>query len=73
MQFSDVEIMKNITQPIARLAKLDEVSIKSLNTIAIMRLIDVNVCLLFKRVLLVNGDDKLPTFISCENLFEVCL
>ncbi|TQD96361.1 hypothetical protein C1H46_017995 [Malus baccata] len=39
---------------------------------AIRVLIDVDVHLPLKPVLVVNRDEELPTFISYENLFEVC-
>ncbi|KAB2606546.1 hypothetical protein D8674_006263 [Pyrus ussuriensis x Pyrus communis] len=70
MQFKKVEIMKNITQPISRLVRFNDVSINSLNAMAIRVLIDVDVHLPLKWVLVVNGDEELPTFISYENLFE---
>ncbi|TQE10656.1 hypothetical protein C1H46_003769 [Malus baccata] len=64
--------MKNITQHISRLVRLDDASINSLNAMAIKVLIDVDVHLPLKRVLVVNGDKELPTFISYNNMFEVC-
>ncbi|KAB2629529.1 hypothetical protein D8674_034324 [Pyrus ussuriensis x Pyrus communis] len=54
MQFKDVEIMKNITQPMGQLVRLDNAFINSLNAMAIMVLIDVDVRLPLKQVL---GDD----------------
>ncbi|TQE13243.1 hypothetical protein C1H46_001050 [Malus baccata] len=65
------EIMKNITQPIGQLVRHDDASINSLNAMVIKVLIVIDVCMPLKWVLVVNEDEKLPTFISHENLFEV--
>ncbi|KAB2611020.1 hypothetical protein D8674_019052 [Pyrus ussuriensis x Pyrus communis] len=58
-QFKDVEIKKNITQPIGQLVKLDEASIKSLNVMAIRGLLDVDVCLPLKQMF-GNDPNMLP-------------
>ncbi|KAB2602927.1 hypothetical protein D8674_003932 [Pyrus ussuriensis x Pyrus communis] len=48
MQFREMEIMKNITQSIGRLIRLDAASINSLNPMAISVVIDVDIHLPLK-------------------------
>ncbi|KAM1087687.1 hypothetical protein ACFX15_012776 [Malus domestica] len=40
---------------------------------AIRVVIEINILLPLKWVLIINRDDEFPTFLSYENLFEVCL
>lgn len=52
--------------------KIDDGSINSLNVVAIRVLIEIDIRLQLKQVLVLNGHDELPTFLIYKNLFEVC-
>ncbi|KAB2629528.1 hypothetical protein D8674_034323 [Pyrus ussuriensis x Pyrus communis] len=71
MQYRELNILKTITKPIGDLLRLHDLYINSLSGMAIMVLMEVDVCLLLKWVLMVNGNKELPTFLSYESLFEV--
>lgn len=73
MQFKEVEILNNITQPIGQCLRLDDAYINSFNAMTIRILIEVDVLLPLKWVLMANEDEELLTFVSYEQLFEVCI
>lgn len=51
---------------------MDDGSINSFNAIVIRVLIEIDVHLPLKRVLILNGDDELSTFMSYKKLSEAC-
>ncbi|KAB2632644.1 hypothetical protein D8674_028891 [Pyrus ussuriensis x Pyrus communis] len=71
MQYKELNILKTITKPIADLVRLDDPCINSLNGMAIKVLMEADVCIPFKQVLVVNMDKDLPTFLSYKGLFKV--
>lgn len=73
VQFREPFIIKNITQPIGWLVRVDDGSINALNSMSIRVLMEIDVLLLMKMVLVVDGDDEAPTFVSYEKLFKVCI
>lgn len=71
MQFKEEKIIKDITQPLGRVIRVDEV-ILGLNDQFVKVILEVDLRFPLKRVPILNHEDDYPIFISYEKIFEVC-
>ncbi|RXI03118.1 hypothetical protein DVH24_003770 [Malus domestica] len=71
IQYRDKGNIKSITQAIGKAFKVDEATLNELNGLFIKVLMEIDVQLPLKRVLVVNGENGNPILISYKKLFEV--
>lgn len=72
VQYRDVEILEVITQPMDSFIRVGETTISGLNGLFIRVLLEVDLRLPLKRLLIVNDDEECLLLLSYEKLFEVC-
>lgn len=72
VQCRDVEILEVITQHVGSFIRVGETIVSGLNCLFVRVLLEVDLRLPLKRLLILNDDEECPLLLSYENLFEVC-
>lgn len=74
VQYRGAEILEVITQPICTFVRADQNSLSGLNGLFVRALLEVDLRLPLKRVMVmvIDEEDENPILLSYEKLFEVC-
>ncbi|KAM0982019.1 hypothetical protein ACFX2A_015294 [Malus domestica] len=72
VQYRDAEILEVTMQLVGTFIRVDEKSLSGLIGLFVRVLLEVDLRLLLKRVMVINDHDKKPVLLSYEKLFEVC-
>ncbi|KAB2635652.1 hypothetical protein D8674_026186 [Pyrus ussuriensis x Pyrus communis] len=72
VQYRDAEILDVITQLMGTFVRADETTLSGLNGLFVRVLLEVDLRLPLKRILVVNDDEECPLLLSYEKLFEIC-
>ncbi|KAM1794257.1 hypothetical protein ACFX11_034752 [Malus domestica] len=72
VQYRDAEILEAITQLVDTFVHTDETSLSGLNGLFVRVLMEVDLRLPLKRILVVNDDEECPLLLSYKKLFEIC-
>ncbi|KAM1242776.1 hypothetical protein ACFX2G_035093 [Malus domestica] len=72
VQYRDAEIFKAITQLVGTFIHADETTISGLNGLFVRVMLEVDLRLPLKRILVVNDDEECHLLLSYKKLFEIC-
>ncbi|KAM1316013.1 hypothetical protein ACFX10_019530 [Malus domestica] len=72
VQYWDAEILEVIMQLVGTFIRTDENSLLGLNGLFVRVLLEMDLRLPLKRVMIINDEDEKPVLLSFEKLFEVC-
>ncbi|KAM2245675.1 hypothetical protein ACFXTI_006588 [Malus domestica] len=72
VQYRDQEILQVITQPVRKFIRVDPTTLTGLNKLFVRLLLEVDLRLPHKRIMVINDDDDCLVLLNYEKLIEVC-
>ncbi|KAB2596570.1 Cleavage and polyadenylation specificity factor subunit 1 [Pyrus ussuriensis x Pyrus communis] len=72
VQYRDTEILEIITQHVGNFIRADKTTMSGLNGMFVRVLLEMDLRLPLKRILVVNDDEECPLLLSYKKPFEIC-